>query len=79
MAYACAYCGKTVGYGNLVSHAKNRVKTTRKPNLHYVHVMEQGKVVRRRLCTTCLHKAIRPDKGISSKIQEPKSKQSATI
>jgi ribosomal protein L28 len=62
--YACEYCGKSVGYGNLVSHAKNRTKTARKPNLHYVRVMENGQEIRRRLCTTCLHKATRPDKNI---------------
>jgi large subunit ribosomal protein L28 len=62
MAYMCAYCEKTVDRGNLVSHAKNRVKTLRKPNLHSVKVIEEGKTVKRRLCVKCIRRAPRPHK-----------------
>lgn len=61
MAYECDYCLKTIDHGHLVSHAKNRVVTLRKPNLHSARVLENGKVVRRKLCTKCLRSADRPN------------------
>lgn len=63
MAYICDSCGKGSDLGNLVSHAKNRSKTVRKPNLHSARVMVKGKIVRQRLCTKCLRKADRPKRG----------------
>lgn len=60
MAYECDYCLKTVDHGHLVSHAKNRTKTLRKPNLHSARVVENGATVRRLLCTKCLRRADRP-------------------
>lgn len=60
MAQACDYCSKTKDYGHKVSHAKNRTKTVRKPNLHSARVVEDGKTVRRKLCTKCLRAAKRP-------------------
>ncbi len=65
MAYACDNCDKSVDRGHLVSHAKNRVNTLRKPNLHAARVIENGKVVRKRLCTKCLRRAERPQKQAS--------------
>lgn len=62
MAYACEYCQKTVDRGNKVSHAKNRTKTLRKPNLRKIRVLEDGETVRRVLCMRCLRKAERPHK-----------------
>ena len=58
--HACDYCEKTADRGHLVSHAKNRVKTLRLPNLHSARVVEKGNTVKRRLCTKCLRKAERP-------------------
>lgn len=66
-AYVCDKCGKGIQRGNLVSHAKNRVKRVRKPNLHTVMVLENGKKVRMRLCTSCLRKADRPGRERSEK------------
>lgn len=43
MAYICDSCGKGSDLGNLVSHAKNRSKTVRKPNLHSARVMVKGR------------------------------------
>lgn len=54
MAYTCDNCGKGVDRGNLVSHAKNRTKTLRKPNLHRANMVVKGKKVKMRLCTKCL-------------------------
>ena len=66
-AYVCDSCGKGIQRGNLVSHAKNRVKRVRKPNLHAVTVLKSGKKVKVRLCTSCLRKANRPGRGKSEK------------
>ena len=60
MAYACEYCGKTADIGHNVSHAKNRTRRIRKPNLHSKRVMESGSVVRRLLCIKCGRTAVRP-------------------
>ena len=74
MAYKCDYCDKGVDRGHLVSHAKNRTKTVRKPNLHNARVLENGKTVRRKLCTKCLRKAKRPHKeAMKKKAQEEAS------
>ncbi len=59
MANACYMCGKGSDFGHLVSHAKNRTKTIRKPNLHPAKIMVNGKKMKVRLCTKCLRKADR--------------------
>ena len=53
MAFACDRCGKTFDRGNKVSHAKNRSKTLRMPNLHRANVIVDGIKIRMRLCTKC--------------------------
>lgn len=60
LKYVCENCGKGVQYSNLVSHAKNRIHTIRKPNLHMARVVVGGKIRRVRLCTKCLRSAERP-------------------
>lgn len=50
----CENCGKGVQHANLVSHAKNRSHTVRKPNLHAATLLVDGVNVRMRLCTKCL-------------------------
>lgn len=62
MAYKCDHCEKGVDYGHNVSHAKNRTRAVRLPNLHRARVIEDGSVVRRLLCTKCLRRADRPHK-----------------
>ncbi|OGV94191.1 hypothetical protein A3A66_04250 [Microgenomates group bacterium RIFCSPLOWO2_01_FULL_46_13] len=62
MSFRCDNCGRGTDYGNLVSHAKNRVKTRRKPNLHRVRVVVAGKIIKRLLCSRCIRRAIRPHK-----------------
>lgn len=60
MAYACEYCAKTFDYGHNVSHAKNRTRRLRRPNLHSKRVIEEGGIVRRLLCVKCARSAVRP-------------------
>lgn len=62
MANVCGLCGKGSDFGNLVSHAKNRTKTIRKPNLHSAKILLDGKKVKMRLCTKCIRRADRPHK-----------------
>jgi ribosomal protein L28 len=78
MAYACDNCGKGSDFGNLVSHAKNRTKTIRKPNLHRATVLVRGKAVKQLLCTKCLRKAVRPHKlALEEKAKEEKEKKTS--
>lgn len=58
--YGCENCGKTVQFVNRVSHAKNRMKTIRRPNLHTLRVVIEGKTVKRTLCVKCGRRAVRP-------------------
>ena len=60
MAFACDYCGKTFDIGHNVSHAKNRTRRLRRPNLHEKRVIEADTIVRRLLCTKCARLAERP-------------------
>ncbi len=50
---SCVMCGKGVQHANLVSHAKNRVKILRRPNLHSYKMPINGDKVRVMLCTKC--------------------------
>ena len=50
----CVVCGKGTAFGNQVSHAGNRSKRTRKPNLQNVRVLWEGRRVRVKVCTRCL-------------------------
>lgn len=53
MANVCDLCGKGRDVGHSVSHAKNRTRRIRKPNLH-IHRMptSEGKI-KLKLCTKC--------------------------
>jgi large subunit ribosomal protein L28 len=75
--YACFLCEKTVDRGNTVSHAKNRAKTLRKPNLHRARVSVDGEKVRVMLCTKCLRRvrAAQRAEQETSKNQESTVKQ----
>ena len=50
----CYSCGKGVAYGNNVSHANNKTRRTWKPNLQVVRTLEEGKVIKVKVCTRCL-------------------------
>jgi large subunit ribosomal protein L28 len=54
--HKCYVCGKGVAFGNNVSHANNKTRRTWRPNLQTARVVgEEGKVIRVRVCTRCLH------------------------
>lgn len=52
--YGCEHCGKGVQFANKVSHAKNRMKIVRRPNLHTARLLVDGQKVKAVLCTKCL-------------------------
>jgi|SRR3989338_2847775 len=56
MGRICQNCGRGIGYGNAVSHAKNRTKRIFKPNLQKLKVMKNGNTVRVKLCTRCIQR-----------------------
>ena len=61
---SCDICGKGAQRANKVSHAKNRTKILRKPNLH-THVMKvDGGKVRLSVCSKCKRAVnVRPEKS----------------
>ena len=54
MAKVCEICGKGPMTGNTISHAHNRNKRRFYPNLQKIRVIEDGKVVRKKVCTSCI-------------------------
>ncbi len=54
MARTCDICGKSTVTGNKVSHAKNRVRRTWKPNLVKVRTMVGKSKTTMKVCTRCL-------------------------
>jgi large subunit ribosomal protein L28 len=54
MARTCDICGKGTVTGNKVSHAKNRVRRTWKPNLLKVRTMVGKSKITMKVCTRCL-------------------------
>lgn len=51
--FGCFLCGKGVQFAHKVSHAKNRSKTIRRPNLHSHKMMIDGERIKVKLCTKC--------------------------
>jgi len=54
MSRTCELCGKHTGFGNKVSHAKNRTRRTWKPNLVKVKTEVEGTTFKVKMCTRCL-------------------------
>lgn len=53
MAAKCDICGKTVMFGNHVSHAHNRTRRKWKPNLIKTTLVINGKKKRVKVCSKC--------------------------
>jgi large subunit ribosomal protein L28 len=51
----CYHCDKGVAFGNNVSHANNKTRRTWKPNLQVVRTLSEGKVIKVKVCTSCLN------------------------
>ena len=54
MSRTCDLCGKHTGFGNKVSHAKNRTRRTWKPNLMKVKTQLEGTTLTVKICARCL-------------------------
>jgi len=54
MAKVCEICGKKPVVGYNVSHAHNKTKTRWLPNLQRVRAVQNGRVKRIRVCTSCI-------------------------
>lgn len=50
----CAVCGKSVHFGNAVSHSHRRINKIWKPNIKSVKVKVNGGTKKMSVCTGCL-------------------------
>jgi large subunit ribosomal protein L28 len=50
----CYSCGKGFVFGNSRSHSNIRTRRVWKPNLQVVRVLAGGKIVKVKVCTSCL-------------------------
>ena len=64
----CYVCEKGVAFGNNVSHANNRTRRTWKPNLQVARVESEGKIIKVKVCTSCLSagKVRRAPRGVAA-------------
>lgn len=54
MAKVCEICGKKPVSGNNISHAHNRTRRRWLPNLRSVRAKIDGKILRIRVCASCI-------------------------
>jgi large subunit ribosomal protein L28 len=54
MSRQCDICGKGTIFGNTVSHSKNRVRRTWRPNIQSIKTMINGTVITVKICARCL-------------------------
>lgn len=54
MSRKCQVCGKGPMFGKNISHAHNVTNRVFYPNVHKIRVVEDGKIVRRTVCTKCM-------------------------
>jgi len=54
MSRQCDICGKGTIFGNTVSHSKNRVRRSWRPNIQKVRTMIGGTVISLKVCGRCI-------------------------
>lgn len=54
MSKVCEICGKGPSFGNNVSHANNKTRTTWHPNLQKVKAVRNGSIKTIKVCTRCI-------------------------
>ena len=54
MSKVCDICGKHAVAGRSISHSHRTVNRTFKPNIQRVTVFENGRAVKKNVCTRCL-------------------------
>ncbi len=50
----CEICGKSVQFGENVSHSHLKTKKMWHPNVKKIRVLENSQVVRKNVCTKCI-------------------------
>jgi len=50
----CEICGKSVQFGNNVSHSNKKTKKMWRPNIKKIKVLEEKRIVRKNVCTQCI-------------------------
>lgn len=50
----CEICGKSVQFGNNVSHSNKKTRRMWKPNIRRVRVMDNGRAMKKYVCTRCI-------------------------
>ena len=60
----CAVCGKSVHFGNAVSHSHRRSNKMWKPNIKSVKVKVNGGTKKMPVCTGCLRSGIQRNRNI---------------
>ncbi len=50
----CEICGKSVQFGNSVSHSNKKTKKIWRPNIKKIRVLENKRPVRKYVCTSCI-------------------------
>ncbi len=58
----CESCGKKTTFGQNRSHSLRATKRQFKPNLQKVTVYENGRMVRKTLCTRCIRTLVKSTK-----------------
>jgi large subunit ribosomal protein L28 len=63
----CYACDKGVAFGNNVSHSNAKTRRTWKPNLQVMRTVADGKVIKVKVCTSCMNagKVLRAPRGQS--------------
>jgi len=54
MAKFCEVCGKGTISGHSITHSDRKIKRTWKPNVRTITVMEDGRALRKTVCTRCI-------------------------
>jgi large subunit ribosomal protein L28 len=55
----CAHCGKTTTFGRNRPWSKKATQRTFRPNLQAVSVFENGRMVRKVLCSKCIRTLVK--------------------
>jgi large subunit ribosomal protein L28 len=50
----CEVCGKSVQFGNNVSHSNKKISKIWRPNIKKVKVLVKDSIVRKNVCTSCI-------------------------
>jgi len=58
----CEHCGKKTTFGQNRSHSMHATKRQFKPNLQKVTVYENGRTVKKTLCTRCIRTLVKSTK-----------------